>query len=47
MVEDFGRTPQLVELDQIGWQTYEKLLRATAAQHVRITYDEGRMVLMR
>ena len=36
----------LIELENVAWDTYEAILRDTAEQHVRITYDEGRMVLM-
>lgn len=36
----------LVELENISWGLYELLLRELDGQHVRITYDNGRMVLM-
>jgi Uma2 family endonuclease len=33
-------------LENVSWELYELLLRDVAGQHVRITYDSGRMVLM-
>lgn len=38
--------PQFVELGDIRWETYESLVEDVGEQHVFITYDEGRMVLM-
>lgn len=35
-----------IALDNASWELYELLLRDTEGQNVRITYDEGRMVLM-
>jgi Uma2 family endonuclease len=40
------QAPQLVALDNVRWETYERLLRDLDGQNVRITYDRGRMVLM-
>jgi Uma2 family endonuclease len=36
----------LFALDNVSWEAYELLLRDTEGQNVRITYDQGRMVLM-
>ena len=36
----------LIVLDNVRWETYESLLEDLQEQHVRITYDQGRMVLM-
>lgn len=36
----------LVCLEDVAWKTYEMLLRDTAAQRLRITYDQGRMSIM-
>ena len=33
-------------LENVRWETYERLLRDLDGQNVRITYDRGRMVLM-
>ena len=38
--------PQFVELRDGRWETYESLVADVGEQHVFITYDEGRMVLM-
>jgi Uma2 family endonuclease len=38
--------PQWFALENISWGTYELLARDLAGQHVRITYDDGRVVLM-
>lgn len=40
--------PQFVELDNISWDLYMRLHRAIdeSGRHLRITYDEGRLVLM-
>ena len=35
-----------ITLDNASWELYELLLRDTDGQNVRITYDQGRMVLM-
>jgi Uma2 family endonuclease len=35
----------ILVLDNVSWETYELLIRDTAEQHVRITYDQGRMVV--
>src|SRR5688572_30372932 len=35
-----------IELDGIRWETYEALAEDVAEQHVGITYDGGRMVIM-
>lgn len=44
----FSRPPagQIVVLENASWKLYESLLREMNGQNVRITYDEGRMVLM-
>jgi Uma2 family endonuclease len=39
------RSP-MIELENISWETYERLLKDTAHQHISITYDQGRMFLM-
>ena len=39
-------SPQLFTLENVRWGTYERLLHDLDGQHVRITYDRGRMVLM-
>lgn len=36
----------LIALENASWELYELLLRDTEGQNVRITYDQGRMVLM-
>ncbi|HEV2295280.1 MAG TPA: Uma2 family endonuclease [Tepidisphaeraceae bacterium] len=33
-------------LDEVSWELYEQLLKETAHQNLRITYDEGRLFLM-
>jgi Uma2 family endonuclease len=38
--------PTYVFLTDIRWETYEALVEDVNEQHVRITYDEGRMVIM-
>jgi Uma2 family endonuclease len=38
--------PRLFTLENVSWELYELLLRDTEGQNVRITYDNGRMVLM-
>ena len=40
--------PQFVELDNISWDLYMRLHRAIdeSGRHLRITYDNGRLVLM-
>jgi Uma2 family endonuclease len=37
---------QFIELEHVSWESYEKLLRDTEGQHVKFTYDNGRLVLM-
>ena len=39
-------SPPLFALDNVSWEVYELLLRDVEGQNVRITYDNGRMVLM-
>lgn len=36
----------MIAIDNASWELYELLLRDTDGQHVKITYDQGRMVLM-
>jgi hypothetical protein len=36
----------LIAIDDVSWELYEMLLRETEEQHIRITYDRGRMTLM-
>lgn len=36
----------LIAIDNASWELYELLLRDTDGQNVRITYDQGRMVVM-
>ena len=45
---DVEPEPQFVELDNISWDLFIRLHRAIDAsgRHFRITYDDGRMVLM-
>ena len=38
--------PDMVTLENVSWRTYERLLEETQEQHFRITYDQGRMVIM-
>src|SRR5689334_3289843 len=38
--------PSYVLLEDVRWETYEALVDDVGEQHVRITYDEGRMVIM-
>lgn len=38
--------PALFAIDNASWELYELLLRDVEQQNVRITYDQGRMVLM-
>lgn len=38
--------PRYLELWGIRWETYEALVEDVAEQHVGITYDAGRMVIM-
>src|SRR5688500_14991742 len=40
------REAQMFSLDNVSWELYELLLRDVDHQNVRITYDQGRMVLM-
>lgn len=40
------RVTSSVRLSGISWDTYEKLLRETAEQHVRMTYDRGELEFM-
>jgi Uma2 family endonuclease len=35
-----------VLLDNISWQTYERLLREVGERHVRLTYDDGDLEIM-
>lgn len=42
---DARGTAGLVVIDPASWDLYEQLLAETAAQHLRITYDDGRMSL--
>jgi len=37
---------EMIAIDNASWELYELLLRDTDGQNVRITYDQGRMVLM-
>lgn len=37
---------EMILLENVSWELYESLLREVEGQHVRITYDQGRMVLM-
>jgi Uma2 family endonuclease len=37
---------EMIVLDNVSWELYELLLRDVDGQNVRITYDQGRMVLM-
>jgi Uma2 family endonuclease len=39
-------TSQYMLLDNIGWDTYEALLRAAGERHVRMTYDDGDLEVM-
>jgi Uma2 family endonuclease len=39
-------TPGLFTLEHASWELYELMLRDVEGQHIRITYDRGRMVLM-
>jgi Uma2 family endonuclease len=36
----------MIAIDNASWELYELLLREVEGQNVRITYDQGRMVLM-
>jgi Uma2 family endonuclease len=36
----------MITLENVSWELYELLLRETEEQHLRITYDQGRMVIM-
>lgn len=36
----------VMALENVSWELYELLLRDTDGQHVRITYDQGRLVLL-
>jgi len=38
--------PSFIVLDDVSWDLYEDLLKETEHQPVRITYDQGRLVLM-
>ena len=38
--------PRFFVVENIRWETYERLLRDLDGQNVRITYDGGRMMLM-
>src|SRR2546421_3391251 len=40
------REAEMIELWNVSWDTYERLVNDLAEQHIRITYDNGRMVLM-
>ena len=37
---------EMIALDNVSWELYDMLLDETSEQHVRITYDNGRMVIM-
>ena len=41
-----AQEPPLFTVDNASWELYELLLRDVEGQNVRITYDNGRMVLM-
>lgn len=46
---DSSRLPApggVIGFENSSWEDYETLLRETDGQHVRITYDRGRMVLL-
>jgi Uma2 family endonuclease len=36
----------LVSVEGISWETYDRLLQEATGNQIRITYDQGRMVLM-
>ncbi len=36
----------VMALENVSWELYELLLRDTDGQHMRITYDQGRLVLV-
>jgi Uma2 family endonuclease len=38
--------PEMITLEDVSWELYERLLDETQEQHLRITYDSGRMVIM-
>src|SRR6476659_5403222 len=38
--------PRYFELNGISWKTYESLVNDLNEQHISVTYDDGRMVLM-
>jgi Uma2 family endonuclease len=38
--------PPMLVLENVSWETYDALLRDLEAQRLRITYDEGRLVVM-
>src|SRR5437867_1202029 len=38
--------PELVVRDNVSWDEYEKILRDPEMMRKRITYDEGRLVIM-
>jgi Uma2 family endonuclease len=37
---------RLIELEDVSWDYYEATLRETTSQRLRVTYDQGRMVIM-
>jgi Uma2 family endonuclease len=37
---------QPVLLDNISWETYERLLREVDSRHVKLTYDNGDLEIM-
>jgi Uma2 family endonuclease len=39
-------TAEMFTIENASWELYELLVRDLSEQHVRITYDQGRMVLM-
>ena len=50
-VQPSFRTPphavvEMIELANVSWEAYELLLRDVEGQNLRITYDQGRMVIM-
>lgn len=38
---------EMIAIDNASWELYELLLRDTDGQNVRITYDQGRMALLK
>ncbi len=41
-----GTVTGMITLENVSWELYEMLRHETDEQHVRITYDDGRMVLV-